>query len=46
MNFDNRHKNYTRNHLIPFFFILLNVKSYEIFPKHNEYGFISDFFLL
>ena len=26
------------------FFILLAVKSFEIFPKHNGFDFISDFF--
>ena len=28
----------------PVFFILLAVKSFEIFPKHNGYGFISESF--
>ena len=40
----------TRKHLILFFvfvfFVLLKEKSFEIFPKHNRFGFISDFFLL
>ena len=30
----------------PVFFMLLAVKSFEIFPKHNGHGFIPDFFAL
>ena len=26
--------------------MLLAVKSFEIFPKHSRYGFISEFFAL
>ena len=29
-----------------FFFMLLTVESFEIFPKHNGYDFISDCFEL
>ena len=32
--------------IIPVFTMLLVVKSFEIFPKHNIYGFISPFFAL
>ena len=28
----------------PFFFVLLIVKSFEMLPKHNGYGFISESF--
>ena len=30
----------------PVFFILLIVKVFEMLPKHNGYGFISEFFAL
>ena len=29
-----------------FFFRLFAVKSFKIFPKHNEHGFISEVFAL
>ena len=35
-----------KNCTLPFFFLLLIVKLFEILPKHNGYGFISESFAL
>ena len=41
----NSKKKYTHTHFILFFFQLLTQKSFEIFPRHNGYGFMSEFLL-